>query len=342
MSLERINSISSKPRLASIPRQNALRQILSVIQAPTQMTRASIVATGLALASANCGGSVQVEGDQMEILGCDPVPDCPDIPSPINPKANFYLDSKRWARIDPESGEVKKVCEPVERDFCSEGQDPEIDKCSLPVCEGAVACDPIPSRAKNGGYRWPERANYPTSSEQAYSIIYVEHDETRHPIIYDSAPDCEPGESPIGESYYSCDIIPTCPEEEQIAYCEPLRRCEPGESPIVCEEKDRSVIFEDEQTCKDFMNDVGAFFWRYSLDVSPVMDAACISEMTPHGFEAYRPPVMTIQCLPTPECENGEIAQTITRSIPIDCGRWGSWVSEYSYGLSCDPIKSCR
>jgi len=307
--------------------------------------QAALVLVGAMAVTGGCGGKVTVDGNStIQVQGetCSPIADCP------NPKLsaqgeyeNYYDLSGRWRRYDPTTGEQFKVCEPTQRDFCQEGENPQDDGCEPAVCKNIEPCDPIPSRKKDGAaYRLPDRANFPTSSTHASLLPWIYSDTTLYPVIYDNTPDCAPGEkTPDGETYYTCDQLPTC--EKTIPYCDPLPRCEEGESPVTCEPP--GGAYGVEQDCINSLNETINLFSFYGLDLSPGANNMCEPEWDSSVNEtAYTLPKITMNCLPTPECKDGEQPTDSTLTTQINCEKWGSWLSSYTYAPSCDPIESCK
>jgi len=298
-----------------------------------------------AVGAAGCS-SVNVEGSPASTTeGCSPVPDCPDIHVNIfgstDDKYNFYNETGRWERIDPTTGEIHKVCEPTHRNFCVEGQTPQADGCEPPVCENVQACDPIPTRKSwNDGYIYLDRGNFPVNPVPSTYIWLSESDPITFPVIFDNVPDCLPGEKPVdGDSYYTCDAIPTC--AKTIPYCRELPRCAPNQSPVLCEENGENFTYHDDCTAR--MEDYGYFFSKYQLDLNGQTESLCKYEFNPAVNEnVYHAPGMTVQCIPTPECQAGEEPQDSTLNTTVDCGKWGTFQSSFSIAASCDPIKSCK
>ncbi len=301
-------------------------------------------------AGTGCGGNVDSNDNlinQVNDIGCDPVPTCP---RPYLSGAgafseDTYLNDQRWFRVNPETNEIIVVCDPTERDFCEEGETPAEDGCSPPVCPGAQEsmCDPVPSRKEqNAPYRGANLANYPTSSEHYQNLPWIQENKLDYPVIFDSAPDCEAGETPEGDSYYRCDMIPTC--ESTIPYCEPLRRCEPGESPVTCEQS--YARYGNIDDCHTHANNINQITGAYYIDMSPYWDNnnICGEQYDPDLNEYfYSPPAVTVNCLPVRECANGEEPYRTSITVNVDCGQWGSWTTvSGDYAPSCDPIKSCE
>ncbi len=312
------------------------------------VSRAALLAALVTAGTTGCGSEVttydivQAGTPTEPVPACSPIPDCP-IPTigvPDTEEPSFYDQSGRWRRIDPVTGEQFKVCEPVKRDFCEEGENPQDDGCEPPVCENATMCDPIQSAEKGSAGRYPYLANFPRSSVDAFLINYAYNNDVDYPTIYDITPDCEPGETPEGDSYYSCDLIETC--EDTIPYCDPLPRCKEGESPISCEENVGGYSYYDKEVCLEDLYKTVDMLYQNGLEGYQLADAGCQEEYDESIDEfVWRAPLVNVACLPTRECEEGEIPVVTTSTVDVDCGKWGSWVSYSDYTASCDPIKSC-
>jgi len=303
-------------------------------------------------ADAGCS-SVNVDASPgSTVEGCSPMPDCPNFPPYPNATESLYDSSGRWRRIDPTTHKEFMVCDPTVRNFCADGQTPEADGCSLPVCENAKTCDPIPSSPSHDVWRSPDHANFPTSTDQYFNIglNYVYENETLYPTIYDNVPVCQPDESPAGETYYSCDVIPTCPEEKLLKYCDPLPRCADGQQSIKVEDQ-TNFAFGDLSQCLDYMN-TAEFITETRGSVSifgkqnetSLSVTACAGEVS-NGTTLYRPPRVEVVCIPTRECLPGEVTASTHHFLVqhIDAGKWGSWTSTSGgYELTCDPIPTCN
>lgn len=280
--------------------------------------------------------------------GCSNVPVCPDpkvslYAGPHEPNENFYTWDRRWFRVDPSTNEIIKVCEPVNPDFCEEGENPEDDGCDAPVCDGVqeAMCDPIPSRVPDGPTRRPDQANFPTKHIRSDIIKYIREDTVGYPVIFDNVPDCGPnGEPKEGETYYSCDLIPTC--EKTIDYCDPLPRCKEGQSPIVCTDVPKAE-YPSEETCYDNLYESLYGVGHYGIDTGMwFSDLTCFPRTDENtGKTVYPLPTVEVVCRVEPECEEGEMPHIITRETPLDCGKWGFHTSITKRSGSCDPIKSC-
>lgn len=309
---------------------------------------AARVALVAALSSPGCGSEVttydivQTGTPTKPVPACSPIPDCPSptIGVPNTEQPSFYDESGRWRRINPVTGEQFKVCEPVKRDFCEEGENPQDDGCELPVCENATMCDPIQSIKKGSMGRFPYLANFPRSSGDAFLINYAYNNDVDYPVIYDNVPDCEPSETPKGDSYYSCDLIETC--EDTIPYCDPLPRCKEGESPISCKENIDGNQYGSQEACLEDVYRTANMLSQNALEGYQLADAGCQEEYDESIDEYFwKAPAVDVVCLPTRECEEGEIPVETTSEVDVDCGKWGSWTSYNNYAASCDPIKSC-
>lgn len=260
---------------------------------------------------------------------------------------NYYLNSGRWIRIDPVTGITYKVCEPLKGKICDDNETPATDNCLLPECEDSTTCDPIPAKAtKDAPERYPDQANFATSVgfDGPPFPMNINENNFSFPVIYDNIPDCEPNEEPVQPPWfdYGCDLIPTC--EQTIPYCDPLPRCKPNQSPIHCQEQ--NLKLGDAEMCWDKMDAVDMFFMQaYGLDF-PYYAKDKLCEPNPNGD--ISPPRIVIDCLPTPECKDGEFPEKTTAKVEIDCYGWWedgdyySWTSENENSMSCDPIKSCE
>lgn len=339
--MEILRSFTPKIEQRSSALKPAVSRVRNRIAAGTLMVLASL--------SSACGKVTTEENIIIEVnedIGCTPVPECPEpkisiFGGPKEASEKFYIQSQRWFRINPETEEIIKVCDPTPRDYCEEGENPQEDGCDPPLCEGVqeAMCDPVPSLSPNGPYRFPSQANYPTGPISQSTRIYIYNNLTDNPIIFDNVSDCGPDESPNGETYYSCDVIPTC--EETIPYCDPLPRCKAGQSPIACTEEPGQK-FSSEEQCTEFLygevqsmsHDFSTSSWFSDLECKMVYDES-INE------NVYKLPNIEVVCKVTPECQEGEIPEKTTRTVPIDCGEWGSFSSVDEYAATCDPIKSC-
>lgn len=345
---ERMQSLDTQKLVSNLvgeaqktPQKSFLNNIQSAV-------KASPLLAGMLAGMTGCGGNVVVDqaGPNVTVVeGCDPVPECPAVHlvsfSPVQNDQNFFNSSGRWERVNLLTGEVIEVCNPIEKkNVCTDGENPQKDDCELPVCENVEVCDPIPSRQSKSGYRTPEKANFPTSFNGTFDLSYVYADNVNYPVIYDNTQDCKVGESPMGETYYSCDVIPTCPPGKQIAYCDPLPRCQEGQSPITCGTD--AIKYSSENDCYNSLNSLQNFLNAYRLGLDPVIDKFCQSQFDPNLNETYYTvPSANIVCLPTPECKNGELPQQTTKNIPMQCGDI-TWTHTESYSLTCDPIPSCK
>lgn len=320
-----------------------------------------------ALSNASCGNVVVEQNITVNADGgttitpdagtpnvsCDPIPYCPEVNmkgvGPIGPNQgkDYFNASGRWQRFNPQTGKATEVCQPIQNVTCADDQTSEKDGCAPPICESAKACDPIPSRKDMDGYRTPDQANFPTSSNAANALPYILNDSVNFPVIYDNSPDCKlegsPNEkSPQGETYYSCDVIPTCPPDKIIPYCDPLPRCKEGQSPVSCDVEPNSQRYSFQDDCTQVINNTNNFLGWYRLDANPIIGQMCQPQFDPSINETfYSIPIMNVVCLPTRECADGEIPTNTFASIPMNCNGV-TWTSEQYASLSCDPIKSCK
>lgn len=307
----------------------------------------------MAFAPAACGRSPTDDDNPTKVIIikgktepalCSAVASCPEFkptwPPSQNPHYNEYLFSGRWVRHNPETGEEYKVCEPLERDFCEGDEMPQENMCEPPLCPDVQPCDPIPSRgSENEPVRRPQQAGFPTNSQHPY-IDHIYGNPDAFPIIFDDIPDCTPERAELlkqGASYYHCDLLPTC--EEKIPYCEPLPRCEDLQSPLSCS-TDGSYLFGDLASCRDYMDRVRNLIRHWGVDIGPVLDRAC--QPSGDGTDGYRPPIIDVVCLPTPECKPGERPGLTPRAGVVDCEGLGMWTSTDPFAPSCDPIPSCK
>ena len=304
-------------------------------------------------------------------LPCSPTPYCPDPKLGLTPfdTYNYYLQSGRWFRVDPTTHQVHKVCEPVKMPVCDEtkGETPEQNGCDLPRCADAKTCDPIPSSKVDPMYVGPafmrNFANYPQALyaqsnflDQNYagsgnSMFDGSLDALNFPMIFDNVPDCKPGEKPKeGESYYTCDIIPTC--AQAIPYCEPLPRCAPGQAAMSFipggTENGAPEITVD-NCINTVKSRLGFLTSPYHIDPTPAIEKLCgPSGLNPknHVFVVQA----QVNCLPVRECNPGEIPVDTKTPLPItlNLGALGTVASttgpNYEFGgniPSCEPIPSC-
>lgn len=316
-----------------------------------------------ALAASSCGGNVTV-GDNM--LGdypdaqapdaqapdaehaCSPVPNCPAVPvsiyNPQQPDEDYYFETDRWYRINPETKDVTIVCEPVHKEECAPGQTPQKDNCTIPICKDAKTCDPVPSaKSKDQPWRMPYVANLPINSDSSFYNPFEFENHQRYPIIFDNTPDCAPGETPATESYYTCDIIPTC--EKTIPYCDPLPRCNPGQSPISCEESPKMQRFSYKDDCTENYNNLINWLAMQGVNPDPITLNADLCEKKHDDSineDYYQMPLISVNCRHIPECADGEVPVKKAAEIYYDCGKWYQGSQTFDYAPSCDPIKSCK
>lgn len=305
-------------------------------------------------------------------LPCDPIPYCPDPKLGLTPypTSNFYLETNRWFRVDPATEQIHKVCEPVKMPTCDETKDetPQKNGCDLPRCPDAKACDPIPSVQSNpfvaggGPYFARDFAHYPTnlyaqsnwSNQGDLSMFWNPQNPIVFPMIFDNVPDCKPGEKPKeGESYYTCDILPTC--AQTIPYCDPLPRCAPGQAAMSFipgdKENDAGLDIPVETCIANLQSRLQFIASPYHVDILPALEKLC----GPGGLN-QKNNVFVIEakmnCLPIPECKPGEKPVYNKEGFPLtlDLGTLGVVASatsldqyEYDkYGTpSCEPIPSC-
>lgn len=330
--------LRSSSRPSSTPKRSIGSQVPSL---RTLVRAAPLLAALLPVGAAACG-SATVDGNVVN--GCSPIPDCPPVDVSIGgPYHNddYYLTADRWTRTDPNTGNITKVCDPTDRDFCEGDQTPQTDGCELPVCENAKACDPIPSRPDEKSAQIAlDQANLPvTPVGSDFLYNYVDKDPVQFPVVYDNAPDCPPDYPIQPNSYLTCDPIPTC--DDTFAYCRPLPRCAEGESPITCEDS-QNPHFSTQEECVNQAADFGPWASRYGLNFFDIASALCIPEVDPNtGEDGWALPAITVKCLPTPECAPGEIPANTTLNTVLDCNKWGKLPSSYTYAPSCDPVKSC-
>jgi hypothetical protein len=322
------------------------------IPAAPEINRVSNATLARAMATVAClTGLSACEGEVTAIKnGCSPVPNCPAVELNAQGPGNFYASSHRDRRVNPETHEIIRVCEPAVRDFCTGDRTPAQDHCELPVCANAVACDPIPSRSSNTeSYRDIDVANFPINNDNVgsqwdYLDSAMFYDIYNFPVIFDNTPDCKlgQGEKPVeGASYLTCDPLPTC--DSTIAYCDPTPRCKPGESPIFCTGNGLKFGPEQEYFCQEALAQTDYIFSMSGIDVTPLYETACLPETDPDsGLIFYTIPSITKTCLPIPECQTGEVPYNTNIVVPVVCGQL-NWISDSGpYTASCDRIKSCK
>lgn len=312
--------------------------------------------------------------DTVNKLPCNPIPYCPEVK--LNSAAlfsqNYYLQVGRWFRVNPLTHKIHKVCEPVKGTPCDEkkGETPQKDGCDLPVCDDATTCDPIPSSKVDPMYEGPAflrdfahfpktiygQSNMPNDGfSSSYwfgsSIFDGTPDPIKYPMIFDNVPDCKPGQKPKeGESYYTCDIIPTC--DATIPYCEPLPRCEPSQSAlsIISQGFESGAPAVSSETCAQ--NLASSLTWltsHYHVDVALALEKLCGPDgpyPKNHAFTV----TAEMHCLPISACKPGEkpVKSSTPLPITIDLGALGTVASTTGPntifgGLvpSCEPIPSC-
>ncbi len=311
---------------------------------------------------------------QVAKLPCNPIPYCPEVK--LNSGSlfsqNYYLQSGRWFRVNPLTHKIHKVCEPVKGTPCDEakGQTPQKDGCDLPVCDDATMCDPIPSSKVDPMYEGPafmrDFANFPKTvygqSNMPNNGFYSSYwfgssifdgtpDPISYPMIFDNVPDCKVGEKPKeGESYYTCDVIPTC--APTIPYCEPLPRCEPSQSAIsiISQGSEGGTPAVSSETCaQDLNSSLTSLTSHYHVDVALALEKLCGPDgpyPKNHAFTV----TAEMHCLPIPECKPGEkpVKSSTPLPITIDLGTLGMVASTTGpntifggYIPSCEPIPSC-
>ncbi len=342
--------VHNQPELS--PQSPAVKRIFNRISAKVTVLLST-------LAAASCGGKVEVDENIIIIdtpdaqtpdapEACNPIPNCPAVPvsiyDPQQTDPDYYFESDRWYRINPETQEVTIVCEPVHKQECSPGQNPHEDNCTIPVCKDAKTCDPIPSaKSKDQPWRMPYSANLPTDSSFSFYNPFEFENRQRYPIIFDKTPDCAPGESPAAESYYTCDLIPTC--KETIPYCDPLPRCNPGQSPISCEENANMERFSNKNDCdKQYNNVINWLGWQ-GVNSDPLTIYAELCEKKHDGSineDYYQMPLITVNCRHIPECSDGEVPVEKPLDLYLQCGKWYTGTTTFDYAPSCDPIRSCK
>jgi hypothetical protein len=352
------------PILSELNEQNRVAQnsISPAANRISNRASAKVVALLAALAgisNVSCGGKVEVNEEIIVVeapdaqapdaqVVCDPIPNCPAVPVSIYnsnpPDENFYFETDRWYRINPETKEVIVVCEPIHKQECQEGQDPQKDKCSIPVCKDAKTCDPIPSMAgKNQPWRMPYQANLPSNSDFSHYNPFEFDDAGRYPMIFDNVSDCPNGVFPESETYYTCDILPTC--EKTIPYCDPIPRCQPGQSPISCEDSPTMQRYSYKGTCQEDYNNIVSWLARQGINPDPITLNADLCEEkydSANNEKYYQMPLITIDCRNISECTDGEVPVKKSVDINLHCGKWYTGTETYDYSLSCDPIKSCK
>ena len=169
----------------------------------------------------------------------------------------------------------------------------------------------------------PYSANLPTDSSFSFYNPFEFENRQRYPIIFDKTPDCAPGESPAAESYYTCDLIPTC--KETIPYCDPLPRCNPGQSPISCEENANMERFSNKNDCdKQYNNVINWLGWQ-GVNSDPLTIYAELCEKKHDGSineDYYQMPLITVNCRHIPECSDGEVPVEKPLDLYLQCGKW--------------------
>lgn len=349
--------ITTSQSQLSQERSPALNRILN----RTSARMAAFLGTIAALTTTSCGGRVEVDENIIVVnadagiepdakLPCRPIPDCPTVPvSGISnegkPNPDYYFQTNRWYRINPQTKQSIKVCEPFHRAECTPEQDPVKDNCDLPVCPDAKSCDPVPARNnKEAPYRYPYQADIPTTSSFSMpSPYYFDQYPQAFPVIFDNVPDCAQGESPKAESYLTCDPVPTC--AATIPYCDPLPRCAQGESPISCEESEQSPKYATLQDCVDGLVNTSYHLTGQGirLDVANYNSELCEKKYDSSINETYyQAPLISVNCRHIPECANGEIPHDASITFNVTCGKWFSGQAVDDYSASCDPIKSCK
>lgn len=299
-----------------------------------------VILTSTALAVAACGRTEiyapkTVNQEDTPTL-CSQTPRCPDVDLAWLP--DYYNTSPaRVTRIHPNDMSAHAVCDVAAPDYCLAGEDSIIDDCEPPICPDAVACDPLPT-LPNNVFRYPKNANTPTNHIGGYTI--PDNDRRNNPPLFDTAPDCQEGFTPDGESYFICDPIPTCPKDEQFKdICDPLPRCAEGQSPIQCNIEAEYYRFSDSVDCelrRKMTEDQLQFYFGLrglGVDCEPLY----FDDIRERGF-AF--PGINVVCLPTPECRPGEIPNGRTNTtVTMECN--GVTWQATNLGPSCDPIPSC-
>ena len=319
--------------------------------------------TGMALlASAGCGDVVV----EKEGGNCSPIPDCPRDYDPFED----YLESQRETRRDPKTGQITQICistsptvicEEDEVDIycvteplplCKEDEDRENKNCKIPACEDATSCDPVPSRKTGEPKTFPDRSGLPTRTDNDDVLKYSEDDfanQIFYNAIFDNVADCEEGVAPDGYIYMPCDQIKTCDDDTQIKSCRTLPRCEENEPPVSCEKRTETnwaEIPNHEELCFKVMETTEDLLFLYGLGLRNINKKAHagLSDITLAACSPgnnYIPPIIEIKCLPTPECQEGEKPQEVSRTHIIDCGEFGSVTNTFDKAASCDPIPDC-
>lgn len=313
---------------------------------------------------------------QRAKLPCSPIPYCPNPKmSPATPWLdNLYLAQNRWFRVHPQTKEIRKICEPIKHPTCdaAKGEAPGKNNCDLPICDDATMCDPIPSRkSAQEPYFHRDFAPYPNTQyiSSGFASFFSQSpypnsmNPYTQPFVFDNVPDCGPGESPAGESYMSCDLIPTCGETyatsdfpKNVFYpSEDLPRCEPGEPVATFGKFEEMSLYDKSKDCEKAYYDT--FRWiSSSYRVSPwkAIVAFCdpVDNLAAQKKPTLLPTKLTINCLPIPACGSKEVPTWAPlKPLQVDAGLYGiittsmedepvSQCPEICFAPSCEPIPS--